>query len=72
MMEGVESKKITTKFGNKVKFCTSGGCITPRNKSPLPSLFILVMGVVSQFKILLLLKTELRRQLCVLNFKPNG
>ena len=32
MMEGVESKKITTKFGNKVKFCTSGGCITPRKK----------------------------------------
>ena len=29
-MEVVESKKITTKFGNKVKFCTSGGCITPR------------------------------------------
>ena len=31
MMEGVESKKITTKFGNKVKFCIRAGSMTARN-----------------------------------------
>ena len=31
MMEGVESKKVTTKFGNIVKFCIRAGSMTARN-----------------------------------------
>ena len=31
-MEGVESKKVTTKFGNIVKFCIRAGSMTARNK----------------------------------------
>ena len=32
MMEGVESKKNTTKFYNKVKFCIRAGSMTARNE----------------------------------------
>ena len=31
-MEGVESKKVTTKFGNIVKFCIRAGSMTARNQ----------------------------------------
>ena len=33
MMEGVESKKYTTKFGNKVNFCIRAGSMTARKKA---------------------------------------
>ena len=35
-MEGVESKKITTKFYNKVKFCIRAGPMTARNNVNYP------------------------------------
>ena len=38
MMEGVESKKFTTKFDNKGKFCIRAGSMTARNKIPIATI----------------------------------
>ena len=46
MMEGVESKKITTKFYNKVKFCIRAGSMTARNKSRTQEILTLTADLV--------------------------